>query len=75
MTNPLTLIRVARNLLRTSYDFAQQGDSGRSEAICDLQEAQARITRAIDLLREEIGLPLRSPAEKEPTLNFALEDR
>jgi hypothetical protein len=54
--NPLTLIRVARSLLSTSYDFVQQGNVGRAEAIADLQEAQGRITRAIGILRADLVL-------------------
>lgn len=53
--NPLTLIRVAKGLLSTSYDFAQQGDVGRELAIVDLQEAQARLTIALEILRSDMG--------------------
>ena len=57
--NPLTLIRVARGLLGTSYDFAQQGTDGRKLAIADLQEAQARVTKAIEILRFGVSMDPR----------------
>jgi len=64
--NPLTLIRVAKGLLETSYDFVQQGDSGRRQAVLDLREAQERITRALGLLREEIANYTVRPEYKCP---------